>query len=114
MNEHLAVLDGNLYVLAAGYVAAASAVCFGMFAWDKHNAIKGYWRIPEDHLLVLALLGGSLGAVTAQRWLRHKTRKEPFRTRLLSIVAFQIVAVAAVGVPPVREVLVELIGSVTR
>jgi uncharacterized membrane protein YsdA (DUF1294 family) len=35
----------------------------------------------------MALIGGALGAVAAQQMLRHKTRKEPFRTRLWLIAA---------------------------
>ena len=35
------------------------------------------------------MIGGSPGALLARRWFRHKTRKEPFSTRLLVIVAVQ-------------------------
>jgi uncharacterized membrane protein YsdA (DUF1294 family) len=45
-------------------------------------------------LLGLALIGGSFGAITAQHWFRHKTRKEPFRSTLYGIVCLQIVAVS--------------------
>ncbi|MDQ0323256.1 uncharacterized membrane protein YsdA (DUF1294 family) [Pararhizobium capsulatum DSM 1112] len=39
----------------------------------------------ESTLLWLAIAGGSLGALTAQQVLRHKTRKEPFRSILMTI-----------------------------
>ena len=35
----------------------------------------------------MALLGGSVGALLAQQILRHKTRKEPFATKL-RLIAF--------------------------
>jgi uncharacterized membrane protein YsdA (DUF1294 family) len=38
-------------------------------------------------------MGGSLGAVTAQHMLRHKTRKQPFRGLLFAIIALHIAAV---------------------
>jgi len=63
------------------------------FWQDKQRAIAGARRIAEADLLGLALIGGSPGALLARRWFRHKTRKEPFSTRLLLIVALQAGAV---------------------
>lgn len=59
------------------------------FWQDKKRAIAGERRIAEADLLGLALVGGSPGALLARRWFRHKTRKEPFSTQLLLIVALQ-------------------------
>jgi uncharacterized membrane protein YsdA (DUF1294 family) len=69
------------------------------FWQDKQRAIAGDRRIPEADLLGLALIGGSPGALLARRWFRHKTRKQPFSTWLLLIVAGQ--AGALVGVASV-------------
>ena len=85
------------------YVLVASILCFGMFAWDKHRAVRGYWRVPEAQLLMLAFLGGSPGALFAQRVLRHKTRKEPFRSILRRIFYFQVLAVSVAAIPPLRN-----------
>jgi uncharacterized membrane protein YsdA (DUF1294 family) len=71
-------------------------VTFCVFWWDKAAARGGKWRIAENKLLSLAFFGGSLGAFAAQRLLRHKTRKEPFRTRLAAIFVLHA-AVASVG-----------------
>jgi uncharacterized membrane protein YsdA (DUF1294 family) len=72
-----------------------NALTFCVFWWDKDAARKGQWRVPESRLLWLALIGGSLGAVLAQRLLRHKTRKEPFRTQLMLICALHVIALVA-------------------
>ena len=63
-----------------------NVVTFCLFWWDKEAARDGHWRVSEARLLQFAFFGGSLGAVAAQRILRHKTRKEPFRTRLMAIL----------------------------
>jgi uncharacterized membrane protein YsdA (DUF1294 family) len=71
-----------------------NVVVYCVYWWDKQAAIENAWRVREATLLWLALLGGSLGAVTAQQTLRHKTRKEPFRTTLMLITGFYIILAA--------------------
>lgn len=66
---------------------------FCLYWWDKKAARGSHRRVPEARLLKFAFLGGSLGAVAAQRLLRHKTRKEPFRTRLMAILVLQAVLI---------------------
>ncbi|MGF9562199.1 DUF1294 domain-containing protein [Neorhizobium sp. JUb45] len=71
-----------------------NVIVFCVYWWDKQAAIEGEWRVSENTLLTLAFLGGSLGAVSAQRLLRHKTRKEPFRSILMTIVGLHVVIAA--------------------
>jgi uncharacterized membrane protein YsdA (DUF1294 family) len=77
--------------LAIAVLALVTVNCLTMLAFwqDKQRAVAGERRIPEADLLGLALIGGSPGALVARRLFRHKTRKEPFSTRLLVIVALQ-------------------------
>lgn len=65
---------------------------------DKQRAIAGEKRIPESSLLFLAAIGGSPAALLARRWFRHKTRKEPFSTRLMVIVMVQAGVAIELGV----------------
>ncbi|TFI59105.1 DUF1294 domain-containing protein [Sphingomonas parva] len=60
-----------------------------LFAHDKARARAGGRRVPEAHLLRLALVGGTPGALLARRWLRHKSRKQPFSSRLRVIAIGQ-------------------------
>ena len=78
--------------LIYGFVALVVVNAFTVLRFweDKQRAIEGQRRIPEADLLGLALIGGSPGALLARRLFRHKTRKEPFSTQLLVIVALQI------------------------
>lgn len=84
-------MDMPTPTLALLWLAGINLTTWGSFAGDKRAAIRGQQRIPERALLMLALLGGSPAAVAAQQILRHKTRKEPFRTRLFLIVLAQII-----------------------
>ncbi|MDP3746285.1 MAG: DUF1294 domain-containing protein [Phenylobacterium sp.] len=77
------------------YLAAVNLAAFAAMGWDKARAERGERRIPERILLMLAAIGGSLGAVAAQQAFRHKTRKQPFGAILLVILAAQVLAGAA-------------------
>jgi len=50
-----------------------------MYAKDKAAAQNGDWRTPESTLHVLSALGGWVGAMVAQTYLRHKSQKSEFR-----------------------------------
>ncbi|QFY59878.1 DUF1294 domain-containing protein [Rhizobium grahamii] len=67
---------------------ALNALAFLVYFLDKQAARNRRRRISERTLLTLALIGGSLGAVCAQKLLRHKTQKEPFRSLLKAIIVF--------------------------
>lgn len=73
---------------------AANLFCFMLFAHDKAAAFEGERRVPERVLLLSACLGAAPGALLAQRWLRHKTRKQPFGAWLALIVFAQACIVA--------------------
>lgn len=74
---------------------AVNGAAFLGFWWDKRLAQAGARRIGEKSLLWLAALGGTVGAIAAQRLFRHKTRKEPFRTILHAIAFLQVAGIAA-------------------
>ncbi len=82
----------------AGYILLANTLAYTAFAVDKSRAINAESRIPERSLLILATLGGWIGAKIAQHRLRHKTRKQPFGILLnLSVLIIPgLIAAAAV------------------
>ncbi len=104
-----------IVISAAGLLILINAIAFWMFAWDKWCAENHRWRIPEANLLFISLIGGSIGAITAQQWLRHKTRKEPFATLLFSIAVGQVLLLFGLLYSPTRQMfLQETIGSYRR
>ena len=60
------------------YLAAINFITWVVYGADKIKAKSGKWRIPERTLLLLALIGGSLGALAGMILFRHKTRKPKF------------------------------------
>ncbi|MGJ7037983.1 uncharacterized membrane protein YsdA (DUF1294 family) [Shinella sp. BE166] len=84
-----------------------NVVTFCVFWWDKEAARDGHWRVSEARLLQFAFIGGSHGAFAAQRLLRHKTRKEPFRTQLMAILLLHaaLIPVALVFGPSLYQML---------
>ncbi|MFC4294134.1 DUF1294 domain-containing protein [Novosphingobium tardum] len=65
---------------------------FASFGIDKARSRDGGWRIREATLLQWALLGGTPGAYAGRALFRHKTRKQPFCSRLHAIAFLQVTA----------------------
>ena len=74
----------NLAVQAALeiYLVCINIVTFTLYGIDKRRAIKQRWRIPERTLLLLPLIGGSVGGLLGMAVFRHKTRHWYFRIGL--------------------------------
>lgn len=70
---------GNLSWSIVGWYAFIGAVTYLVYAKDKHAAQQAKWRTPEATLHLLSILGGWVGAMMAQNYLRHKTKKSEFR-----------------------------------
>lgn len=79
-----------LYVILAALIVL-NISAFLMYYDDKRRAICGDWRISEDALFVIAIIGGSVGAILGMLLLRHKTRHLKFRIGLPVILVLQIV-----------------------
>lgn len=60
------------------YLLIINALAFILMHTDKKKARHHAWRIPEDILLAVVFVGGSLGAALGMYLLRHKTRKLRF------------------------------------
>ena len=64
---------------------------FCTYGIDKWKAKKGAWRIPEKTLLLLALIGGSAGAIAGMMCFRHKTRKAKFMITVPVIFVVEVI-----------------------
>jgi uncharacterized membrane protein YsdA (DUF1294 family) len=76
----VSVLTGKIPPLVLALYITASLLTFIAYALDKSAARQGAWRTKESTLHLLSLAGGWPGALVAQQKLRHKSKKESFRS----------------------------------
>lgn len=72
------------------YLIGINVLTFLIYGIDKWKAKKDKWRVPEATLLMLAVLGGSIGALLGMSVFHHKTRHKKFIIGLPLILLAQI------------------------
>ena len=72
------------------YLIALNIVTFFVYGIDKWKAKQGSWRISEASLLLLAVIGGSIGALLGMKVWHHKTMHKKFKYGLPLILIAQI------------------------
>ena len=76
------------------YLIAINIVTLIVYGIDKVKAMKGKWRISEATLLLLAIIGGSVGAWLGMKTWQHKTMHKKFKYGLPLILLAQIALIA--------------------
>ena len=77
-----------IYLL--NYLVIINIIAFIVYGIDKLKAKRGKWRIPEATLLLLAIIGGSIGAWCGVKVWHHKTLHKKFRYGIPLIIVIQI------------------------
>ena len=67
-----------------------NAAGFLVMTADKLFAKSNAWRVPENNLLGIAAIGGSIGVWAAMYIVRHKTKHAKFVIGVPVILALQI------------------------
>jgi uncharacterized membrane protein YsdA (DUF1294 family) len=73
------------------YLIAVNIIAFFAYGVDKWKAKRHRWRIPEATLLVLAAIGGSVGAWIGMQVFRHKTKHLKFVAGVPAIFIIQCI-----------------------
>ena len=84
----------TLHSCLAYYLLGINAVTFIVYGIDKYKAKKAKWRISEATLLLLAVLGGSIGAWIGMKVWHNKTMHKKFKYYFLAILLIQIALIA--------------------
>lgn len=72
------------------YLLIINIISFVLMGIDKIQAIRNKQRISEASLLIISLIGGSIGTILSMIIFRHKIRKIKF---LLLVPLFLIISI---------------------
>lgn len=72
------------------YLVVMNLVAFAVYGMDKWKARHQRYRVPEKTLFLLAILGGSVGALAGMHIFHHKTRHWYFHYGIPLILLLQI------------------------
>lgn len=81
----------DLILLILVYTFFINLYSFILFRKDKVLSKKNAWRVSEAKLLIVSMLGGSLGSLIAMNKYSHKTKKAQFQIGLPIILVFNFV-----------------------
>lgn len=87
MEELLTIKNIIIYILLINIIAFLA-----MFI-DKRRAENGEWRISENGLFTLVLLGGGIGGIAGMYVFHHKTKKLKFTIGFPTILILEIVLI---------------------
>ena len=80
----------NIALIYFGIINVASFFTYGI---DKWKAKKAKWRIRESALLLLAIMGGSIGAWLGMKVWHHKTQHKKFKYGVPAIIIIQLLLI---------------------
>jgi uncharacterized membrane protein YsdA (DUF1294 family) len=105
---------GKLPFIILALYLIASIVTFIAYSFDKSAAQNDEWRTQESTLHFFALVGGWPGALTAQKLLRHKSRKQSFQIVFWATVIINCGILGWLFTPSGAEKLHAILGTIQR
>lgn len=73
------------------YLIIMNIIGFLSMYVDKKRAIRNQWRISEKALILIAIIGGSIGSYLGMQQFRHKTKHSKFKFGIPIIIFVQII-----------------------
>ena len=83
----------DVILTIAAYFAILNILGLALMGIDKWKARKGAFRIPEATLVIIAIIGASVGTILGMYIFRHKTRHWYFVWGMPAILALQLLSV---------------------
>lgn len=79
----------QFYICIYIYIIIMNGFGFISMFTDKRKAILHQWRYRENSLLLIAVLGGSIGILLGMIIFHHKTNKPKFKIGIPLIICIQ-------------------------
>lgn len=73
------------------YLVFINVIGFFLILIDKVKACKNKWRIKENTLLLISILGGSIGELLSMLIFHHKTKKNKFIIFIPLLIIVQVI-----------------------
>ncbi len=73
------------------YLILINIIGFILILVDKIKACKNKWRIKENTLLFISIIGGSIGELISMLIFHHKTKKNKFIIFIPPLILIQII-----------------------
>lgn len=86
----------TVILIAAAYFIVINIISAVLAAVDKRKAVKEKWRISENTLMLLGLIGGALGEFITMKRIHHKTHHKKFMIGLPLEFLFHIVIIVLI------------------
>lgn len=77
--------------LVSFYLLVINIISFILMYVDKKKAINHQWRISEHTLMMISLIGGSIGTILGMKIFRHKTKHVKFYIGVPIIFFIQLI-----------------------
>ena len=84
------------------FLILINIISFITFGIDKYKAVHQKWRIRENTLFFLAIIGGGLGAFLGMYVFHHKTKHPRFKYGIPFILIIWIILIILKGADPVK------------
>ena len=91
----------NWYIIS--YIIVLSLIGFSSMGIDKWKATHHKYRISEKNLLLIAMLGGSIGSLIGMKCFHHKTLHKKFSIGVPMILLIQILLVTLYCLSPILQ-----------
>ena len=72
------------------YITLLNLLGLTLMYIDKIKAINNEWRISENTLMLVSILGGSVGSYLGMKLFRHKTKHVKFSIGVPVIIFIQL------------------------
>lgn len=90
MGEYSIIFDWHTWVV---YLIIINIIGFFAMGIDKWKAKRNAWRIPENTLFIITLIGGGIGTNIGMYFFRHKTKKPAFIIGFPTITISEIIMI---------------------